>query len=466
MNESPPPRPIQRERVAWAIALLVLTFSAFRISPTLAQREDDYVFVRTLVDIMRQVDRNYVEAVDEKTLQQAAINGMLEKLDPYTIYVPPARKEEFDRMLEGTFKGVGVQLSRREDGWVEVVTPIDGSPAWKAGVMAGDLIVKVNNESMAGKPLSEVVSRIGGELGTQVTLTVRRGRKEIDLTMKRDEIVVPVVKGFARKADNSWDYYVSESPRIAYVRITQFTPGTMDAAGPVIRGLLAEGMQGLILDLRWNPGGSLQQALELLDLFVERGTLLITRGRARPEDRKTARSEGTLPYFPMVVLVNEHSASASEIVAGSLQDNRRAVVIGARSFGKGSVQEVINLDGNAGELKITTAYYYLPNGRLVHRRKDAADWGVEPNILVPTDEETERLVRREREEREMARGNATRPASATRPADVQLQRAVDTLIGYVIFSGKQEPPATGPKPPTTGPAQAATRAAPPASGMR
>src|SRR5688572_13531218 len=316
---------MNRERIAWMVSVVLIALLAFQLPGTMEQRDDDYSFVRTLVDIHRQVSSHYVESVGDSDLRQGAIDGMLSELDPYSMYVPPARQEEFDRMLEGSYKGVGIQLNQLENGNIEVVTPIDGSPAFVAGVQAGDIILKVNGESLEGLRLPDVIKKIAGELGTEVTLTVKHETgEEVDLKMKRQEIVVPTVKGYGRNPDNTWDYFIADDPKIAYVRITQFTPETLDKLTAALAELLSEGMQGLILDLRFNPGGRLDQAVQIVDLFIEEGTIVSTKGRSRPENVQTATKPGTLPYFPMVVLVNEHSASASEIVAGSLKDNSRA----------------------------------------------------------------------------------------------------------------------------------------------
>ncbi|HEX2971049.1 MAG TPA: S41 family peptidase [Tepidisphaeraceae bacterium] len=431
---------MNRERAAWLLGFLLLAVAAFR-NPTSAQRDSDYRFVRTIVDINRQVATNYVEPVDEAKLEKAAIDGMLNQLDPFTLYVPPARREEFDRMLEGTFKGVGIQLDQLPNGAWEVLTPIDGSPAFRAGVMAGDLILKVNGESIDGLRLEEVIKKIAGEAGTEVRLSLRRVTGQVlDLAMKRQEIVVPTVKGYQRKTDNAWDFYCAPSQKIAYLRVTQFNPTTCDEMRTILADLLKDGMKGLILDLRWNPGGRLDQAVEVVDLFLKNGTIVVTKGRNRPEDIKQASEPGTLPYFPMIVLANEHSASAAEIVAGSLMDNKRAAVLGQRTYGKGSVQELIPLDGNNGELKLTVAYYYLPSGRLVHRKKDATDWGVEPQILVPMNDEIQQKVVEERQRQENFRRPTTNPTTeSTTPVaagpltDVQLQRAIDTMTLLTIM---------------------------------
>jgi carboxyl-terminal processing protease len=437
----------RREKIAWIVSVTLIALLAFQIPGTLATRDDDYAFVRTFVDIHRQVVNNYVEPVEESVLRETAINGMLSELDPFSVYIPPAQQEDFDRMLENSFRGVGIQLDQAPGGGpIQVVTPIDGSPAFRAGVQVGDEILKVNGESIEGMRLPEVVKKIQGKLGTEVGLTLRHsGGEEVELKMTREDIIIPTIKGFGRKPDNTWDYYCCDDPKIAYLRITQFTSETFDSLSPTLNTLLAEGMKGLILDVRYNPGGRLDQAIEVCDLFLDKGVILKTKGRNRQETVVEAKSSGTLPYFPMIVLVNEGSASAAEIVAGSLMDNKRALVIGQRTYGKGSVQELIPLDNKGGELKLTVAYYYLPSGRLVHRKKDATDWGVAPQIAVGMDAQQERAARMARHEQELLRNqvpksttrSATGPAT-TQATDVQLQRAIDTMVALVVLVGDRE----------------------------
>lgn len=418
---------MSRQRAAWLLSFVLLAIAAFW-NPLAAQRDSDYRFVRTLVDIHRQVQNNYVDKVEEGKLEQAAIDGMLASLDdPATVYVPPASRETFDRAMEGTFKGVGVQLNQLASGEIEVVTPIDGSPAFRAGVKAGDIILKVNGESVAGLKIDQVIKKVSGEAGTEVTLTVKHALGQLaDLTMKRGEIVMPTVKGYERNADDTWDFYISRNPKVAYMRITQFTPTTFEALKNYTEAMLKDGMQALILDMRWNPGGYLEQAVSVTDLFVKEGIIVKTQGRRRPEEIKRASGRNTLPYFPMFVLVNEHTASAAEIVAGALQDNKRAYVVGERTYGKGSVQEAIGLEGN-GELKMTVAYWYLPNGRRVHRLKGATEWGVEPQFKVPMDKELQSKVMEDRSEHERFRRPTTSKSNGptTQPTlDVQMQQAL------------------------------------------
>ena len=453
---------MNREKLAWSASAALLALLAFQIPGTLAQRDDDYAFVRTLVDIHRRVADNYVDAVDEQKLNVGAIDGMLDQLDPYSVFVPPDREDDFDRMLSGNFKGVGVRLDQHPDGTFEIVTPVDGSPAASSGLEPGDILLAVDGRVLENVRLIDLIKMVGGPLGTKVTLTVRHPEGgQASYTLTRAEVHTPTVKGYRRNADNSWDYSVCDNPKIGYVRLTQFTGASYDEMRGALEPLLAGGMRGLILDLRFNPGGELEQAERIINMLIPKGrTILTTRGRARPEHRDVSDGQGLLPSFPMIVLVNEHSASAAEIVSGSLMDNGRAVVLGQRSYGKGSVQEVIPLDEQGGELKLTVAYYYLPSGRLVHRRKDATDWGVQPQITVPMDAAAEERVLKQQDEAEVFRRPpakaVTRPSSAgpsTQPSDdVQLQAAVNTMLGVLVFG--TEPPAT-----TTTTTMPSTRAA-------
>ncbi|HTW93853.1 MAG TPA: S41 family peptidase [Tepidisphaeraceae bacterium] len=454
---------MKRERIAWMLSFVLLCILAFNLPGSWGQRDDDYSFVRTLVDIHRQIDTNYVEPVNDSDLRLKAINGMMSDLDPFSIYIPPDEQADFDRMLQGSFKGVGIELDL-EGGHPVVVTPIDGSPAFYAGVMAGDVILKVNGDSVDGLDLESLVKKIAGPVGAPVTLTLRHvNGRVVTLTMKREEIVQTTVKGYQRNSDDTWDYYVCKNPKIAYLRITQFTDNTFDelhdalvghaaepahdgqAAEPAEPGIMDTGMKGLILDLRFNPGGELEQAVKVVNLFVKSGVIVSTRGRNRPEQVFSADGQGTLPYFPMIVLVNEHSASAAEIVSGSLKDHDRALIVGTRTYGKGSVQELIPLDDDSGELKLTVAYYYLPSGRLVHRRPGATDWGVNPQIVVPMDDQQEEQVMELHVRQETIRRPTTQPIEAaataptTQPIDPQLQQALNTMVGLIVLQRGQAP---------------------------
>lgn len=315
---------MKKEKLAWAISLILIALLAVQLPGSIPARDEDYAFVRTLVDIHRQVANRYVEDVTADKLRQGAIDGMLNQLDPYTVYIPPQQQKAFDQLLDGSFEGVGIQFHQQDDGRIEVLTPIDDSPAFKAGVMAGDVLLKVNGVSVADKRLADVTKMIQGKVGTEVTLRFRRGTKELDLTMPREQIVMPTVKGYQRNGDNTWNFYVDKQEKIAYIRVTQFTVDTGDKFKSIITSLLDDGMRGLILDVRFNPGGRLDSATQVVDMFLDQGVIVSTRGRSRPEETIFATAKGTLPKFPLIVLVNGSSASAAEVVAGSLKDNRRA----------------------------------------------------------------------------------------------------------------------------------------------
>jgi len=451
-----------RERLAWLVSIILLAILAFQLPGTLAQRDDEYSWVRTIVEIHRQVLQSYVDPVDDSQLKQKAIEGMLGALeDPYTVYIPPDHQAQFDKELGGTFSGVGISL-RDVGGKMVVLTPIEGGPADRAGIDAGDVIVKVDGKSVAKMPIDDVVKLVSGPLGSPVTLTIDRYGKELDFSLHRQQIVLPTVYGFSRNSNESWEYFVSQNPKIAYLRVTQFDENTFDEMKRVLTGadghsgLMSQGMQGLIMDLRFNPGGQLQQAIKVVNLFIKDGVIVSTHGRNSPEEVDRAGAQAaTLPYFPMIVLVNDHSASAAEIVAGSLKDNHRALVEGQRTFGKGSVQRVIQLGQDDGTLKMTVAHWYLPSGRLVSRKKDSTDWGVEPQIIVPVDENGEKVIDELMERQAAIRYHpSTMPATqpTTAPTDPQFQQALTTMVGLVILDANKhaattqaiEAPATRP----------------------
>ena len=434
---------MSRERFAWLVSVLLLAILAFHLPGTLGQRDDEYSWVRTVVEIHREILDNYVDAVDDSALKKGAIDGMLGALDdPYTVYVPPDNQAEFDKELGGEFSGVGISL-RDEDGKMVVISPIDGGPADRAGIDAGDLIIKVDGKSIEKMAIDDVVKLVSGPVGSSVVLTIDRQGKTIDFTLKRQQISLPTVLGYSRNTDQTWNYWVSMNPKIAYVRVTQFDENTFDEMKQAFlgsdghSGLISQGMQGLILDLRFNPGGQLQQAIKVVNLFIKEGVIVKTVGRNSPEEIDRASPDATtLPYFNMIALVNDHSASAAEIVAGSLKDNHRALIVGMRTFGKGSVQRVIQLGQDDGTLKMTVAHWYLPSGRLVSRTKGSTDWGVEPQVIVATDEDAEKGIEDLMERREAIRFHPTTFPStqpATMPSDPQFQQALTTLVGMVIL---------------------------------
>lgn len=437
-----------------------------RIYGFAAPGSNSYEFFDTLVDIRSQIRNNYVENVDDKKLLEGAINGMLSELDPYSNYFSEEDLQAFEKGMSGKFTGIGAELAQDppQTGPIIVISPIEDSPALKAGVMAGDRIVKVNGESIEGMSLPDVVKKVQGLPGTEVVLTVvHEGEKTpVDLTIKRAVITVHSVKGARHiNGNGEWDYLIDPEHRIAYVRITSFMETTAEDLDKALLPLInsKDGLRGIVLDLRFNPGGLLNAGVEVADRFLESGAIVSTRGRdGRNVDQREAKADGTYPRIPLVVLVNEYSASASEIVAGALKDHDRAVLVGTRTFGKGSVQNLITLGGGKSAVKLTTAYYYLPSGKNITKKKDSKTWGVEPDaaFLVPMTEEENRAMLRARRDSEIIRpgtrpatmpvagGGSTQPATAPATApgmaegtDRQLQRALEMLIAYQAFHGEK-----------------------------
>jgi len=365
---------------------------------------DYYELHQLLADALDQVDRNYVKEVDRRKLVEAAVRGMLSELDPYSAYIDPEQLDNFRDTIEAEFGGIGAQVGI-ENGRPKVISPLVGTPAYREGVLAGDLIVEIDGESTEGFTLEETVKRLKGEPGTQVTLTVvhsGRGGKET-VTLTREIIHVETVLGDQRKEDDSWDFMLDAQQGIGYVRLTAFSRDTASQLHGVIEQLRLQGLRALILDLRFNPGGLLRSAVEISDMFVADGMIVSTEGRNSPKRAWKAHRQGTYDEFPMVVLVNRYSASASEIVAACLQDHQRAVIMGERSWGKGSVQSLIELEKGRSALKLTTAAYQRPSGHKIHRFPDDTDddpWGVTPDEgfeLRLGDSEIVGLVRYRRE---------------------------------------------------------------------
>ncbi len=367
--------------------------------------DDQYSFFDPIVDVSTLINALYVEEADMDAMQIGAIEGMLDELnDPYTTFVPRRDTEEFSKDLTGEYVGIGAEVQIR-DGWLTISSPLDGSPAWKAGVMADDRVIAIDGNSTEGFTIDESIDLLTGEPKTKVVITVERDAETLDIEIIRDHIKVQAVKGFMREdGDGEWMHLIDPSTGIGYIRLTQFTPGCAQEVKDAIEHTKRElggDLNGLILDLRFNPGGLLDEAVEIADLFIEDGTIVSTKGRVFEEEIDRATRAGTITDLPLLVMVNGQSASASEVLSGALSDHNRAVILGTRSFGKGSVQTVRPLESGAGVLKITEQYYYLPSGRLLHRRDDSTEWGVDPTpgYFVPlTNDETLEMLRARREQ--------------------------------------------------------------------
>jgi carboxyl-terminal processing protease len=395
-----------------------------------APKAETYRMLELFGDVLEMTERQYVTKVDEKKLIQAALEGMLTSLDPHSGYLAPEGFDDMQETTRGEYGGLGLEITS-EDGVVKVVSPMDGTPADKAGLKPGDYITAVNGQSVLGLPVSEAVKSMRGKPGEKVTLSIAREKTDpFDVTLVREVIKQKVVTSRLEG-----DY--------GYVRLSTFNEKATDEVVAAIKDLKAKNpkMKGLVFDLRRNPGGLLDQAVGVADIFLDGGEVVSQRGReAKDIERYNARPGDMLEGLPMVVIVDNGSASAAEIVAGALQDRKRAEVVGLTSFGKGSVQTVIPLRGGQdGAVKLTTARYYTPAGRSIQRT------GIEPDLEVAASrEQAELIANRSFQYSEASLRNAldtedgaTRkaahapaeapPASFDEKKDFQLSRAIDVL---------------------------------------
>ncbi|MDX2104266.1 MAG: S41 family peptidase [Alphaproteobacteria bacterium] len=403
-------------------------------SPAARGSTETYRQLSLFGEVFERVRADYVEAPTDEALIEAAINGMLSSLDPHSGFLNPRNFRDMQVQTRGEFGGLGIEVTM-ENGLVKVVSPIDETPAARAGVRPGDFITHLNGEPVMGLTLNEAVERMRGPVNTDLKITIRReGRDPFELTLTRARIQVQSVRSEILNNE------------VGYVRISSFTEQTTAGLERALTRFKDAKVRGVVLDMRNNPGGLLDQAVSVSDAFLERGEIVSTRGRRTDEAQRWNAKVGDLTGgLPVVVLINGGSASASEIVAGALQDHRRAIVMGTKSFGKGSVQTIMPL-GNAGAMRLTTARYYTPSGRSIQQL------GIDPDIVVPaarieTVDEGQR--RREADLRGSLRNtdqpaeqrpapvaparDATQAPTLGSPDDYQLARAVDLLRGVALF---------------------------------
>jgi len=372
-----------------------------------AQRKADaeyYELYKIFAETMYQVEQNYVKDVSRRELMEAAIRGVLDKLDPYSNYISPEEINRFKTSVESQFGGIGIQVTI-EGKNLKVLSPLVGSPAYRAGIQAGDIIVEIAGKTAEGITIDEAVKQLKGEPGSKVAITVvhERTRQRETISLTREIIHVETVMGDRRKNDDSWDFMLDPEKKIGMIRITAFSRDTAEQVEKALKDLKSQQLKGLVIDLRFNPGGLLKSATDIVDLFISDGIIVTTKGRNTTPREVHARKPGTFEGFPIVVLVNRYSASASEIVSAALQDHKRALVIGERTWGKGSVQNVIDLEEGKSALKLTTASYWRPSGKNIHRFPDAKEtdeWGVLPDKgydMKLGDSEMAELVRTRRD---------------------------------------------------------------------
>jgi len=449
--------------------LLIIILAAV-VSWACYQKMQRSRYAGEVASAMHIIRENYVEEVEPRELYENAMSGMVAGLDQHSGYISANDFEEFQEGLIQEFGGVGMQVEGPpENDKVTVISPLPNTPAHLGGIRPGDVILSIDGKSIAGiqDMKSEALPKMRGKPGSKVRLSVLHPGEEkpSDITLTRAIIPIESVRGVNRKIGGGWDYHVQRDPRIAYLELSTFGEHSLDELSRVLTSedLNAE---SLIIDLRDNAGGLLTAAVDLCDLFIPQGVIVTTRGRGGVEKKKyTASSRTLLPKsIPIVVLINGLSASASEIMAGCLQDHQRATVIGVRSYGKGSVQNIIKLEDGKSALRLTTASYWRPSERNIHRTrksKDEDEWGVKPDkgMEVPLDEKQSEariaaLRKRYTAQLRYSVGDKTAKEEAQTPidaADPQLQRAIEFLQKKIGLpdtqqsqTGKQDKPSQSP----------------------
>jgi carboxyl-terminal processing protease len=415
---------------ALAAALLVLPMrqdGGAASTAATTNTAETYKELNLFGDVFEKVRSDYVDEVSDDTLIEGAINGMLTSLDPHSNYLNSKNFNDMKVQTRGEFGGLGIEVSM-ENGLIKVVSPIDDTPAARAGLKPGDLITHLDGNPVQGMTLPEAVEKMRGPENSEVTLRIRRtGKDPFDVKLVRAKIKIQSVRSHM------------EGDTIGYVRITSFTEQTdvgLNNALKTLKQQAGNKLAGVVLDLRNNPGGLLDQAVAVSDAFLDKGEIVSTRGRRADDAQRYNAHPGDITGgLPMVVLINGGSASASEIVAGALQDHHRAILLGTRSFGKGSVQTIIPLPGH-GAMRLTTARYYTPSGRSIQAK------GIDPDIAVeaakidhPAGDADQKKTDSKDEESAAEQGSVD-PTIMGTPDDYQLERAVDMLRGIALFSGR------------------------------
>lgn len=395
-----------------------------------AEEADTYELLNLFGEVMERAKTSYVEEVDDKKLIESAINGMLVSLDPHSSYLDAQSYKYMNEQTKGKFGGLGIEVTM-ENGVVKVVSPIDDTPAAKAGLKPGDYITNIDGEQVIGMSLNDAVDKMRGKVGSKVKLTIRRvGEKPFEVTLKREEVKIQSVKNDIKSGD------------VAYIRITSFSGDTDKMVEKAIKQAKKElkgNIKGVVLDVRNNPGGLLDQAVNISDLFLDKGEIVSTRSRNEEDTvRYTAKEGDITDGLPIVVMINDGSASASEILAGALQDHKRAIILGEKSFGKGSVQTVVPL-GKYGAMRLTTARYYTPSGRSIQATGIIPDVEVHPakveeyiNNYGLSEAEYRNALKNEAIGEDKKTENNTKDEDWRK--DYQLSRAVDLVKALGIYT--------------------------------
>lgn len=408
----------------------------------------DFELMKLFADAYEQIDSNYVRDVDRRDLVNAAIRGMASHLDTYSTYIAPEDMKKFDQYMDQEFVGIGVHVNAT-GGKLEIVSPLPGSPAFRAGLRSGDAIIEIDGKSTNGLTPADVGKLLSGPSGRPVVIGIRKPNTEVteQVTVVRELIQLPTVVGVARDANQQWKFMLDDQNRIGYLRVTHFSRNTASELRTALESLATQEMKSLILDLRSNPGGLMDSSIEIADMFLDSGTIVSMKGRAVPEKKWSAKQGNTISSVPMAVLVNRLSASASEVLSACLQDNHRATIVGERSWGKGSVQNVVPMESGRSALKLTTASYFRPSGINIHRFPDSKkedDWGVKPDeghvVELNKDQWLEWTKAREMVDAVYGQTDSAEPSSFK---DLQLVNALDYLVSLAVPGGSADSAVSG-----------------------
>jgi carboxyl-terminal processing protease len=446
---------MSRMNLGWLLVVPAVILLGLAVTASAPPPDRDYQLVRSVVDVLAEVDKHYVRELsdeEKKKLVEDMINGGLQSLDPHSQYLNEDELKAFESTSEGQYAGVGIMLDRDlRTAYLKVGTPIPGSPAYHAGIQPDDIILKVGDKSTENMQIPDARKLIKGAPGTQVTLTIQREgmSKPEDITLTRAIVEQHPVMGFARDPNDplKWDFIADKANKIALIRLIGFNEKSDKELRAAVEEAERAGAVALVLDMRDNPGGLLNQAVAVADLFLDEGVIVSTKNRNGGGRGFGAKPEGTVfapaAKKPMAVLVNRGSASASEIVAAALQDHKRAVVVGERSFGKGSVQKVFNLRGDTAAVKLTTETWLTPAGKNIHRfpdSKESDEWGVKPDAgyeVKLTDEQRRAYILSMNQLNTVAKPGGKPAASKVKPyTDPVLEKALEYLRGKVKEVGE------------------------------
>ena len=426
-------------------------------------QKDQELSWRSMIEIFEHVLKinKEIELFPQTVLIREYVQGALKPLDRFSDMLWPAETPEFNKHTQGTFTGVGISIRKRPNEPIKVITPLEDTPAYQADIRPGDLITHIDGKPADPLTSNKAVQTITGPPGTTVTLTIKRPGvpQPFDVKLIRAEIVIASIKGYTREGDGQWNYTIDPESRIGYIRVTSFTESTVQELAAAMKSLTTQQRaRGVILDLRGNPGGLLKSAVEVTNLFLTGDKEIVSTRDRGGKDIQIFTSEPDsdhYPEIPLIVLVNGYSASASEIVTGGLQVHHRAWVVGERTFGKGSVQQVLPLTpGRQALLKLTTARYYLPNGRCLHRDDDSETWGVDPDVKVPLVPKEMLNVANMRLRKDILKGrNQTELTEAdfkrvleTRPSDRESEAgSVESQTKKVDVDAEEEDPSEKPR---------------------